>query len=115
MNIVLWVFQLVLAFVFFKAGWGKAVTHTKIGADALHWKPETVRALGIVEILAGIGMLLPVSINILPWMTSVAAIGMVMVMIGAIRAHLAKKEYKTVRVNSAILVIAAVVAIGRFI
>jgi hypothetical protein len=78
---------------------------------------STVRFIGIMELLAAIGLILPWALN-----TSclslhpLAATGIVLVMFLAIIHHHAKhKESKAIGFNAVLLLLAAFVAYGRFV
>ena len=72
------------------------------------------RMIGAVEVLGAIGLVLPALTGILPWPTPLAALGLVLTMVGAALTHLRRKEYGNIAVNVALLVLAAFVAYGRF-
>ena len=73
-----------------------------------------VRLIGAVEVLGAIGLVLPALTGILPWLTPLAALGLVLTMVGAALTHLRRKEYGNIAVNVALLVLAAFVAYGRY-
>jgi uncharacterized membrane protein YphA (DoxX/SURF4 family) len=73
-----------------------------------------VRFMGVIELLGVLGMLLPMLTGILPWLTPVAAIGLVLIQVLAILTeHLPKKEYKGLPMNLILLALSLFVAIGR--
>ncbi|MFC8131183.1 DoxX family protein [Streptomyces sp. NPDC057302] len=51
-----------------------------------------VRAIGLVEVLGAIGLILPPLTGIAPWLALVAAIGFVVLQIGATRVHLSRGD-----------------------
>jgi uncharacterized membrane protein YphA (DoxX/SURF4 family) len=53
-------------------------------------------------------------LRILPWLTPVAAAGLVALMLGAIVFHVRRREYPNVGFNAILGVLAAVIAWGRF-
>ena len=73
-----------------------------------------IKLLGVVEILGGLGMILPSLTGILPWLTPLAAVGLVLIMIGASMTHYQRKEFSRIGLTSMLLVLALVVAVGRF-
>ena len=73
-----------------------------------------VRLIGTVEVLGAIGVVLPALTGILPWLTPLAALGLVLTMIGAALTHLRRTEYGGIVVNAVLLILAAFVAYGRF-
>jgi uncharacterized membrane protein YphA (DoxX/SURF4 family) len=73
-----------------------------------------VRLIGAAEVLGAIGVVLPALTGILPWLTPLAALGLVLTMIGAALTHLRRKEYGNIAMNAVLLVLATFVAFGRF-
>ena len=74
----------------------------------------TVRLIGALEVLGAVGVVLPALTGILPWLTPLAALGLVLTMIGAALTHLRRKEHGGIAVNAVLLILAAFVAYGRF-
>ncbi len=62
-----------------------------------------------------IGLILPWLTGILPWLTPLAAVGLVLVMIGGVVFHILRKEYPNIVFNLVLLALAAIVAYERFI
>lgn len=118
MNTALWIIQALLAACFIMPGLGK-ISHSKQQHIAdRHLKPGAsvmpVRVLGILEWLGCVGIILPWLTGIMPVLTPVAAVCFCLVMTGGIVHHTLKGEYKILPLLSIILVLAAVVAYGRF-
>lgn len=72
--------------------------------------PRNVRAMGTVNLLGAFGVLLPPLTGILPWVAIVAAVGLVIVQVGAIRIHIGFRDFKTLPVNIILLGLAAYLA-----
>ncbi len=120
MNIVLWVVQILLALAFLMAGAMKATQPIVKLAVRMKWvnamKPsQLVRLIGILEVLAAIGLILPAVTGILPWLTPVAAIGLVLTMIGAMIVHIRLGEGSHIAPNIVLLLLAVFVVVGRFV
>jgi uncharacterized membrane protein YphA (DoxX/SURF4 family) len=118
-NVVLWVIAAFLGGAFLVAGAMKALLpKEKLAASGMGWtedfSPGAVKLIGVLEVLAGIGLILPAALDILPVFVPLAAFGLVLVMIGAVVVHARRKEYPPIGVNVLILVLAAIVAWGRF-
>jgi hypothetical protein len=114
MNIALWIVAGLLA-----AGLMKALQpKEKLAASGLAWVEDfsggTVKLIGVAEILAAIGLILPALLDIAPVFVPLAATGLVLVMIGAIVTHVRRKEYSVLPANVVLLLLAAFVAWGRF-
>ena len=119
MNIALWIVQAVLALAFGMAGVMKLTQPKEKLAAQMGWvedfAPTTVKLIGGLELLGAIGLILPLLTGILPWLTPLAAVGLVLTMIGAMLTHLRRHENQMVIANGALLLLAAVVAYGRFV
>lgn len=118
MNILLWVLQLLLALIFLMAGMMKLRQSKEEMAERMAWvedfSQQTIRIIGVLEVLGALGMVLPWATGILPWLTPVAAIGLALTMLGAIATHIKRKEYAMMGMNVVLLIMAVVVAYGRF-
>lgn len=119
MNVVLWVIAVVLGVAFIAAGTMKALRpKDQLAAMGMGWTDDysagAVKAIGVVEILAGIGLILPAAIDVLPVFVPLAALGLVIVMVGAMVVHARRKEYPVIGANVLLLLLAAVVVWGRF-
>ncbi|KAA3662077.1 MAG: DoxX family protein [Chloroflexi bacterium] len=120
MNIALWIVQGLLAVVFLMAGFMKVSQPREKLAENMafveDFSDNNVRLIGILEILAAIGLILPPLTNILPWLAPLAAIGLVLTMIGAAMTHSRRGgEGQMIGTNVVLLLLAAFVAYGRFI
>jgi hypothetical protein len=73
----------------------------------------SMRLVGIVELLAAIGLILPLLLGILPILTPLAAAGLILVMLGAVVVHVRRKESPIP--NIVLALIAAVSAVLGFI
>lgn len=71
-----------------------------------------IRLIAVAELLAAVGMILPPLTGILPILAPLAALGVVVLQIGAIITHLRRKE--AIVINVVVVVLALFVAIGRF-
>ena len=118
MGIALWVVQLLLAVVFLGAGGMKLAQPKEKLAKNQPWVEDfsqpTVRLIGTLEVLGAIGVLLPALMGVLPWLTPLAALGLVLAMIGAALTHLRRTEYGNIAMNAVLLILAAFVVYGRF-
>ena len=120
MNIALWIVQGLLAFVYLVAGGLKLVRSREqlVATGRLDWMKDNsdavVRAVGAIEVLGALGVILPAATGIVPILTPIAAVGLVIVQIGALRVHLTRNERQPLPANVILLLLAAFVAIGRF-
>ena len=121
MNVALWIVSGLLAAVYLAAGGIKVVRpREELAASGnLDWMKDSsdgaVKAIGAVEILGALGLVLPWLTGIATVLTPLAAVGLVIVQIGAMRVHLVRKETKPLPANVILLLLAAFVAVGRFL
>jgi len=74
-----------------------------------------VKTLGVLEILAAVGLILPAVVDIAPVMVPVTAVCWVLLMIGAMITHLRHGGLdRFVLLNLTYLALAAFIAWGRF-
>lgn len=118
MNIFLWIVAGLLALAFLGAGAMKLSRPREKLAASMGWVNDfsapMVKTIGALEVLAALGLILPAATGIAPILTPLAAVGLVLVMIGAIITHLRRGEKQMIVVNVVLLILAAVVAWGRF-
>lgn len=121
MNTLAWILSGLLAAVFIAAGGMKLSSgRTKLLENPkMGWVNDfsdtQVRAIGAVEVLGGIGVILPWLLDIARVLTPLAALGLALTMVGAIVVHARRGELKeALPVNGALLVLAGAVAVIRF-
>ena len=88
MNVALWVVQALLALLFLFAGGTKLVLPievlTSMGSpNQVHLPSLLIRFIGVCEVVGALGLILPGLLRIKPGLTPLAAIGLVIIMIGA--------------------------------
>jgi len=124
MHTVIWILQATIAMMFLMAGIMK-VTQSKDelrikGKGRMDWVEDlsigNIRLIGILEVLAGVGLILPQWTGILPWLTPLSAAGLVLTMTGGVILHLRRGDgVKSVLDNIMLLLLAAFVAYGRLV
>jgi uncharacterized membrane protein YphA (DoxX/SURF4 family) len=120
MNTILWIIQILLAFVFIYHGWMMwfLPPQARQGGQMAYIEaiPSGLRRFtAVAESLAGVGLILPWLTGILPWLTPLAAVGLVLIMAGAVVVHIPRKEYPNIVFNLVLLALAAFVAYERFV
>lgn len=123
MNLTLWIAAGLLAVVALSGGVSKtfvsldklaAINDGKGGAWVADARPAFVRTLGILELLAAVGLLLPALVDVAPFMVPVTAIAWVLLMVGAISTHIRYRDgARFVALTSFYLLLAAFIAWGR--
>jgi uncharacterized membrane protein YphA (DoxX/SURF4 family) len=118
MNITVLIIQCILALMFLMAGIMKSTQPKEKLAKSLPWvndfSLQTVRFIGISELLGAIGIIIPQLTGILPILSPIAAVGLVVIMVLASVHHLPKKEFREVAFNSTLLILAGIVVFYRF-
>jgi uncharacterized membrane protein len=120
MNIALWIIAGLLAAVFLIAGANKLlIPQEKLakapgGGWVLDFSAGFVKALGAVEILGAVGLILPALLDIAPVLVPLAALGLALIMTGAAIVTFRRQEFKHVLLNLTYFALALFVAWGRF-
>jgi len=118
MNIALWIVQILLAIAFGMAGLTNIIQpKEKLAARTPYvegFAATTIKLIGTLEVLGAIGLIVPLLTVILPWLTPLAAAGLVLTMLGAMATHVRRQEHQNLIVNLVLLLLAAFVAYGRF-
>ena len=118
MNTVIWVAQGILAAVFLAAGLLK-LTNTRAALKGKtpyveDFTDSQVKAIGTLEVLSAIGVVLPAALKILPALTPIAACGQALTMVAAAATLIRRGEHAHVPLNVVIFALAVFVAIERF-
>ena len=120
MNLALWICAGLLAVVALTGGISKTfVPKEKLAAArGGGWTEDAgagfVKALGALELLAAVGLILPAVVDIAPVLVPVTALCWILLMIGAMTTHGRRGEFPFVILNLAYLALAAFIAWGRF-
>ncbi len=115
MNVALWIVAGLLAAIFLMAGLMKMTQAKEKLVESMgwveHYEPRQIKLIGLLETLAAIGLIVPALTGILPILTPLAAIGIALVMVGAMARHLSRgNETPMVAMNLAFLLMALFVA-----
>ncbi|MEV0929395.1 DoxX family protein [Streptomyces phaeochromogenes] len=120
MNLALWICAGLLAAVALAGGISKTFV-PKEALAAAHgggWTEDAgvgfVKTLGVLELLAALGLILPAALDVAPVLVPVTAVCWVLLMIGAMVTHGRLGESRFVLLNLAYLALAAFIAWGRF-
>ncbi len=122
MNVALWIVAGVLAVVFLGSSISKLVMPKEKLAGTLgnlskwveDFSPGALKAIGAVEFLGAVGLILPAVLNIAPVLVPVAACGAVLLFAGAAITRFRRGERATIAGDLIYLALAAFVAAGRF-
>ena len=119
MNVLAWALQLLLALAFLAAGTLKATRPKEQLREQMAWvdhfSAPQVKGIGAVEILGALGLVLPAATSTAVVLTPLAAVGLALVMAGAVITHARIKEPVSAWIPAIVLgVLAVVVAVLRF-
>jgi len=115
-NIVLWICQALLSAGFITGAYLKLTYSISELAEMWLWageNPRLVRITGVLDLLSGIGLVLPGLLKIRPSLIIWAAVGTVLMMLGAIAFHISRGEGADIGINIVYLLLAAFTAWGR--
>ncbi|MFD3665927.1 DoxX family protein [Streptomyces sp. NPDC058659] len=121
MNLALWIVAGLLTVAYLLGGCFKMITpKEKIAASgpSARWVEDFsgggVKAIGALEVLAAVALVLPAALDIAPVLVPLAALGLVMLMMGATVTRIRRHEATFMVVDLAYVILAGFVAWGRF-
>jgi len=120
MDVILWIAAGLLAAVAAAGGISKTfVPKAKLAAThGGEWTAGAsvgfVKTLGVLELLAAVGLILPAVVDIAPVLVPVTAVCWIALMVGAMITHGRLGQYQLVVLNVVYLALAAFIAWGRF-
>ena len=118
MHAVLWIAHVLLALMFLIHGRTMVQLPAQVQAGMSYVQdlpPGLRRFIGVVEILASIGLIVPPLVGILPILAPIAAAGLVLVMLLAAAYHVPRRERPNIVLNLGLAALALFVAYGRFV
>ena len=114
MNIALWIVQVLLALAFLAHGWMFLAPPPDIAVLMDQSMPRWFQLfLGVAEVAAGIGLILPGVTRILPQLVAWAADGIVIIMVSATIWHFVRDEISSGFITMVLLAMAVFVAYQR--
>ena len=115
LTIGLWTLQVLLAIVFLLHGWLMVAPPAEM-VEMINAQlgVELRLFIGVTELLAAIGLILPGLTRILPGLPALAAAGLMIVMSSATALHIARGETASAISAAVIFVLVSVVAYGRW-
>ena len=119
MNILLWIIQILLALLFLFAGGSKLVIPTdelmKMGSpNAIVMPGWFIKFIGLCEVLGALGLILPGVLRRQQHLISLAALGLTIIMLGAVVVTVMGDGYKMAVTPLIVAMLCAFVAYGRF-
>jgi hypothetical protein len=120
-DLALWIAAIALAVVFVAVGALKLVApYERLATRPMmgwvrDFRPAQVRMIGLVEVLGGLGLVLPPLLDRAEWLVPLAAAGLAFDMLGARGTHIRRGDPRSLHVAPIILGgLALFVAIGRY-
>lgn len=116
MHTALWIAQALLAAAMLGAGLMKLMKTREELAPKMRWvdsyEPGQIRLIGLAEVLGAVGLIVPAALGLLPILVPIAAVALLILMIGAAATHL--KLHESAVPPLVLAAIAVFVAVGRF-
>jgi uncharacterized membrane protein YphA (DoxX/SURF4 family) len=114
-NVALWIIQILMAALFLFAGVMKFIMPME---EMQKQMPVALSAgfiyfIGVAEAAGGLGMILPSALRIKPWLTPLAACGLVIIMAGAVWLGLISPDAKNAIMPAIVGLLLVFVAYGR--
>jgi putative oxidoreductase len=114
MNVVLWILQVLLALVFAAHGWLFLAPPPEIKVQMDANLPQWFQLfMGVAEVAAAIGLILPGLTRVMPFLVTWAAVGIVIVMVSATGYHAGRGEYSSAAITFVLLAMATFLVYGR--
>lgn len=118
MNVALWIIAGLLALAFLASGAMKLIQPKEKLPAGWGWVEDfsagSIKAIGALEVLAAVGLILPAALDLAPVLVPLAAVGLVLLMVGASIVHVRRREAQGIVVTLVLLALAVFVAWGRF-
>ena len=117
LNATLWVAQWLLGISLVGAGVFKLSLGAGQAVELFPWSadvPALFTVTSVLDVLGGLGVVLPAITRILPRLTSLAALGVMALMISAVVFYLSRGEASEIAPNIALAAVAGFIAWGRW-
>jgi uncharacterized membrane protein len=117
MEIAVWVAQVLAALAFGAHGY-TLLFREEQARRQYPWATDVPdplkRFIGVAELLGAIGLIVPAATRVLPWLTPLAALGLLAIMVLAAVFHFTRREWPNVVFNLVLGALAAFVAYARY-
>ncbi len=118
MNILLWVLQILGAFLYGSSGVMKVFMFDKISYDVPSFGAmprEAWMTLGIVELVCTVGLIVPDAFHWLPWLTILAAVVLAVESLVFIGVHVKYRETTPTILSGVLGLLMVFIAYGRMV
>jgi uncharacterized membrane protein len=110
-TVAYWIVAALLALLYLYSGGLKVLRSPDQLRPMMGWIDTVplrlVRTIGLLEVLGALGLLLPPLTGIAPALSLAAAIGLLLVQVGALALHLRRGEVNVIGLNVVLLVLAS--------
>jgi putative oxidoreductase len=120
-NLLLWIGQILLALAFAPVGLGHSLGFGQMATrPGMDWMAavgrDQMRIIGGLEVLGAIGLILPAALHILPWLATLAAACLAVLMAFAVVFHARRPaEGRNIVLNVILGAIALLIVYGRLV
>ena len=112
MTVAYWVVASILAVLYLYAGGIKVVQSKDQLRPMMEWVDimplGLVRVIGVLEVLGALGLILPPLTGVAPGVALAAAIGLVLLQVGATALHLSRHDVDSLWLNGSLLTLAGI-------
>jgi hypothetical protein len=118
MNVLLWVLQVIAALIYGASGVMKAFLFDKVSHDVPSFGalPKPIwNALGVVELVCVVGLVLPAALDWQAWLTPVAATVLALESVLFVGVHVKYRELPPVIMSAVLGLLLAAIAYGRLV
>jgi uncharacterized membrane protein YphA (DoxX/SURF4 family) len=113
LHVILWFIQILLSITFIWSGAMKIFKPDELPWSWIKESPALAMITGVIDLLAGFGLVLPAMLRIYSKLTIYAAYGTILLMIAASIFHVSRGEGSQIGFNIFVLVCAIFIAWGR--
>lgn len=116
LNVLLWITQILLSLALIWAAWMKLFSSKEELTTMWPWTaehPDLVRLTGWLDLLAGLGLVLPGLLRVAQQLTVYTAWGVIALMVAASVFHVARGETSSIGINVFFALLAAMIVWGR--
>jgi putative oxidoreductase len=120
-NLLLWIAQILLALAFLQVSYGHSLAFGQWSTrEGMSWLADVgrgrMRIIAGLELLGAIGLILPAALGVLPWLTTLAAACLAVLMGFAVVFHARRPaEARNIVLNVILGAIALFIVYGRFV
>ncbi len=116
MNTLIWIIQVLMAVLFVFHGiamFNPPAAVRESVVQKMGYSLPFLKTIGTLEVLGGLGLILPALTRVMPLLSPLAALGLVIIMIGAAASHARHGEGKQTIATAVVTLLVAFVGIGR--